>query len=300
MNAPAKIPAIRTIAPAPTKLPSPVVKPHAVTPIAIGRGDYPKAILQATTANFRVYADPGLGADGVTIAKGVLDLCERDFTTIKGYFGGIKPPNLPLSVVIVDLTNSKTGACGGTAPVGGGAYHCGCDAVLIYCDVKRTPKPDPQFTEFLNVAEFVEVFEAAQNKGWDCSASNGEGLSRVLATVLYPDEVTGADAWLDGGRPDWVNRTNPSDNNDISNGCSVLFLNYLRYQLGHPWNMIVQAAAPTLAGTYSKLTGDTRDPFPTFKALLDLAFPSNPSGLTADNPFPITIAMGAPMSRRSD
>jgi hypothetical protein len=309
MNPQPKFPSIKPNVPAPIKLPSPAVKPPAATPITIGRGDFPKAVLQGNTATFRVYADPGLGADGATIAKSVLAVCERDYTTIKGYFGGITPRNLPYSVVIVDLSQSTAGACGGTHPITGGAYHCGCDAVTIYCDVQRTPTLDPQFTEFLNVAEFVEVLEAAQNKGWVCSASNGEGLSRVLAGLLYPDqvpEVATAASWLDGGRPDWVNHTNPTDTNDLSNGCSVLFLNYLRYQLGHPWNMIVQSASSTLAGTYKLLTKDNQDPFPAFKALLDLAFPSAPSGLTDDNPFPIAIEevthrrAGAQMIRRGD
>jgi hypothetical protein len=261
--------------------------------VTIGHGDFPDAALQGTTANFKVYAHPALGADGVTIAKGVLALCEKDYTTIKGYFGGIKPPRLPFNVVIVDLTNASVGACGGTSPAGGGAYHCDCGGIDIYCDVKTTPYADPKFTEFLNVAELVEVFEAVQNKGWDCSASNGEGLSRVLATALYPDELNGfnsASVWLDDeDRPDWINNNNPTDDFDVSNGCSVLFLNYLRYQLGHPWNMIVQAAAPTLAETYSKLTGDYQDPFPPFKALLNLKFPSAPSGLNTDNAWPIEL-----------
>jgi hypothetical protein len=284
---------MKSPAPALSKAPPPALKSNPVTSIRIGHGDFPNAVLQGTTPHFKVYADPGLGTDGMTIAKGVLGLCERDYTTIKGYFGGINPPYLPFNVIIADLTHSKVGACGGTAPVGGGAYHCGCDGIHIYCDVKRTPSPDARATEFLNVAEVVEVFESVQNQGWNCSSSNGEGLSRVLATTLYPDQLDGYDsahAWLDGGRPDCVNRTNPSDTLDVSNGCSVLFLNYLRYQLGHPWNMIVQAAAPTLAGTYLKLTHDKRDPFPTFKALLDLTYPSVPSGLTTDNPWPLEVA----------
>ncbi len=86
-------------------------------------------------------------------------------------------------------------------------------------------------------AEIVEVFSAAQGGDWDCGASNGEGLSRVLATELYPAELDGyttAADWLDGGRPDDVNQTNPTDQDAVSNGCAVLFLNYMRYQEGHP------------------------------------------------------------------
>jgi hypothetical protein len=143
----------------------------------------------------------------------------------------------------------------------------------------------------LLVAELVEVFEAAQNLGWDCGASNGEGLSRVLATALYPAELDGyttAAAWLDTpNRPDWVNNNNPTDQDAISNGCSVLFLNYLNSQLGYGWDQIAKAGASTLAQTYTKLTGN-QDGWNQFRQQLDGNFPlGTPSGLTTDNPYPL-------------
>lgn len=206
-----------------------VFRPRAVRAFGppIQHGDFPNGVRQGTTAHFKVYYDPPLGA---TIANGVLAACERDYNTIAGCFGGITPPVLPCSVVIADLAHTTVGACGGTEPAGGGACHCGCGDVDSYCDVKVTPSVDPKFTEFLSVDEIVELFEAAQGRGWDCDASNGEGPStRVVATALYPGELGDfhtADAWLDGGRPDFVNQTDPRDQNGISNGCAVLFLNY--------------------------------------------------------------------------
>jgi len=102
----------------------------------------------------------------------------------------------------------------------------------------------------LMIAELVEVFEALQGAGWDCGASNGEGLSRILATELYPaalDGFTTATDWLDTpDRPDFVNQTDPSDTNFVSTGCAVLFLNWLHYQLGYDWTAIVGAGGPTL------------------------------------------------------
>jgi hypothetical protein len=261
----------RVFAPAPRRAPGG----------AIGRGDFPNALLQGSTAHFKVYYDSSLGAAGPTIANGVLASCEGDHNTIAGYFGGITPPGLPFNVIIASLP-------------GGGAYHKGCNGVDIYCDVKTTPSVDPTFTEFLNVAEVVEVFEAAQGKGWRCDWSNGEGLSRVLATVLYPAELgefATAPTWLDQGRPDFVNSTDSTDTNPISNGCSVLFLNYLRFQLGKSWSTIAQGAGSTLAKTYANVTGDGKDPFPAFKALLDSKFPpGTSSGLTTDNPWPIKLS----------
>jgi hypothetical protein len=144
----------------------------------------------------------------------------------------------------------------------------------------------------LVVAEEVEVFSALQNSGWDCAASNGEGLSRVLATELYPAALNGfasAAQWLDtADRPDFVTNNDPSDTNYVSIGCSVLFLNYMRYQLGHSWNQIVQAGGSSLAATYQTLTGNT-DAFAPFAALLQQHFPiGQPSRLATDNPFPLT------------
>ena len=145
-------------------------------------------------------------------------------------------------------------------------------------------------SEFLNVAELVEVFEAVQAKGWDCRKSNGEGLSRVLAADLYPAEVGGfatAHVWLDSRRPNYVDRTINSDVNPTANGCAVLFLNWLHFQHGHSWRRIVAAGAPTLGKTYTELTG-RKDGFDRFRAMVDSRFPAGrPSRLAGDNPFPI-------------
>ena len=246
--------------------------------LPIGRGDVPKAILRRSTVHFNVYADPALGRTGTIVANVVSATCENAYATIGGYFGGIALSTLPVNVIISDL--------GGL-----GAYHHGCSGVDIYCHVKRKPRVVPRFTAFGVAAELVEIFEAAQSAGWNCSASNGESLSRVLSTALYPAQLNGfatAHQWLDGYRPDFVNQTAPSDSNPIANGCGVLFLNYLRYQLGYGWSQIVHSASATLGQTYTLLTGDPSDPFPAFKALLNTRFPAgSPSRLTTDNPFPI-------------
>jgi hypothetical protein len=61
----------------------------------------------------------------------------------------------------------------------------------------------------------------------------------------------------------------------------------MRFQLNRSWTDIISAGAPTLAGTYTNLTGKN-DGFTTFKALLDQKFPpGTPSSLTTDNPFPL-------------
>jgi hypothetical protein len=231
------------------------------------------ANLMGTTTHFEVYANPSLGVDGVHDAQGVLAKCEMDYATVSGYFG--ESASIQFRVVL--FANP------------GGAYHLGCAATDLFCDAKTGPA-DPDFSEFLNVAEFVEVFEAVQNGGWDCGKSNGEGLSRVLATDAYPQELDGfatARAWLDSPRRNFVDHTLDSDTDSAANGCSVLFLNWLRFQLNHSWTQIAGAAAPTLGETYTKLTGKN-DGFKQFESLINQHFPKGqPSGLTTDNPFPI-------------
>jgi len=193
------------------------------------------ANLQGKTAHFEAYLDPALGAAGVQDAHGVLAKCESDYATESGYFGGIAAG--PFRVVL--FANP------------GGAYHFGCDATDLFCDARTAPA-DGDFSEFLNVAEFVEVFEAVQAGGWDCGKSNGEGLSRALATDAYPKQLDGfatAGAWLESARQNFVDHTFGSDTDSAANGCSVLFLNWLRFQLNHSWAEIVGAAAPTLGET---------------------------------------------------
>lgn len=90
---------------------------------------------------------------------------------------------------------------------------------------------DADLVRMLTVAEADEVMMAARGTGWNCGASHGEGLSRVLATERYPAELNGyasAANWLDGGRPDWVNNTESTDRDYVSIGCSTLFLNFPR------------------------------------------------------------------------
>jgi hypothetical protein len=234
--------------------------------------DYP-TVLRGSTPHFTVYYDPGLGAAGATIADGVLASCESEYAVLQSFFG-VSPSSFNI-IIAAGI---------------GGAYHYGCSATDLYCDAQTSPL-DVDHTRMLVVAEEVEVFSALQGAGWDCGASNGEGLSRVLATLLYPAELDGftsAASWLDTpDRPDFIDSNDPTDRNYVSIGCSVLFLNWLRQELTYGWQAIVAAAAPTLAQTYTNLTGQT-DGFARFSTQLAARFPiGTPSGVTGDNPFPL-------------
>jgi hypothetical protein len=244
----------------------------------VGFRDYPRAVLHGSTEHFNVYYSPPLGSVGQQIASAVVGVCERDYARISRIFGGITPAGLPLNIVLARLPQA-------------GAYHYGSAAATLYCGVRTAPSVTPAFSSFLALTQLVDVFEASHARGWNSGASNGEGLSRVLAAERYPAQIAGfstAAAWLNHGRPDFVNRTDHSDSNPLSIGCDVLFLNYLRHQLGYRWRHIVAAAGRNLSITYLRLTGDPSNPFPPFAALLASRFPvGRQAVLATDNPFPI-------------
>ena len=142
------------------------------------------------TTNFVVSYDSSLG-NGLAIAQSVLVSCEPDLATLSTLFGGIMPPaaSLPFQIMLV--------------PGGGGASHPGCasTAISVYCNVNTDPVGVPAIV----VAEEAEVFMAVQNLGVNCGYSNGEALSRVMATVLYPTR-----RWLFSVGNGWLNSANPS------------------------------------------------------------------------------------------
>jgi len=249
-----------------------LVKPGEQAPAAEAPalGPYTK---QGSTANFDVYYDNSLGANGQNLAKAVLANCEADLFALRGWFGGVNPGHFS---VYIDR---------GTF----GAYHATRPATEIHCAAFNGT--DGAQTNMLNVAEADEVMMAVQNVGWNCGASAGEGLSRVLATQRYPAELDGfasASSWLNSARPDWVTNTEGTDRDYVSIGCATLFINYLRYQLHISLARIVQAGGATLQHAYQHLT-NSADAFGPFAALLQRHFPAGrPVNLgSSDNPFPL-------------
>jgi hypothetical protein len=229
--------------------------------------------------------------------------CENDYNLMANWFGGIAPPfPLPLQV---QVANAGGGASWGppiTLDPGAG---------------------DANFMRSLMVSEVTEMLMRAQGKGWFApdgsnEQSCGEGLSHFLAQQFQIVSGIGLNTafagngniWLNsaltpvvngkdyGARSDYVNTTLEYDHgNDPGSGCAVLFIYYLFTQLGFPINNII-AAAPGIAnaskclrGVFANLTGDSSDPFPFFKQLLNAAFPpSVPAaipGPNPDNPWPL-------------
>jgi hypothetical protein len=226
------------------------------------------------TEHFQVEYQRHLGYAGQVLARGVLSECEADFSQVTEWFGGLVAPHLPFRVSIVRGSF--------------GAFHNTCADTHFHC--AAFDGYNGELVEMLNMAEAVEVFSAAQNAGWDCGASNGEGLSRVLATALHPSQLDGfatAASWLNSPRANFVDRNDQTDRNPASTGCAVLFLNYLHHQLSHPWTTIVAYGRPTLAATYHALQGNN-DGWEQFSALVDARYPPDRHAhVTTDNVFPL-------------
>jgi len=229
-----------------------------------------------STAHFEVSYLTKLRSKGARFAEAILENCERDYEILSEAFGGLTPKHMPFAVQVTADDS--------------GASHSSCMGTDIAVGANSGSKIDPMRS--LMVAEADEVFMANFGHGWNCGASTGEGLSRVLANDMYPGGETAgfiaSNDWLNlKSRPNWVTRTDPSDTHYRSIGCSVLFLNWLRFQHGHSWAKIIAAGGRTLSSTYLHLTGK-RAGWEDFTAFMDAHFPRGRIyHLKTDNPFPL-------------
>jgi hypothetical protein len=231
-------------------------------------------VIRGQTARFVVWYDTTL-VNGTALADAVLGGCENDLDRMSNLFGGLlpNPASLPFTV------NLQAGA--------GSASHSTClDTTIYYPAANGSPGGVLTTID----AEVAEVMMATQNLGFNCGYSNGEALSRVLATVLYPERsvfFSVANEWLNSAtRTDYVSANDPTDQNFVSIGCGTLFLNYLAHQLNFTWQQILAAAGPTLAQTAANL--GVANAFADFSALLQAHFPAGTTtNLPDDNPFPL-------------
>ena len=176
-------------------------------------------------------------------------------------------------------------AIGGATDGTGGADHGGCDytsgAAIEVC------------AAFGISARVGALFEAELSEcsmgGKLCGVSTGEALSRWCAAVVssnaLPDFAT-APTWAQDGMPNYVDQTDPTDQNPDSTGCGMAFISWLM-SLGQTLSAVAQAMvslgeAGTLADLYQKLTSDAaNNAWPTFSS----AVQSLPGGVTSDDPF---------------
>jgi hypothetical protein len=218
--------------------------------------------------------DPTLGQPALQNSQDLVHDADRVVAANDGIFG---TTGGPVSVIVFALG----GATDGT----GGADHMGCDytsgAAIEVC------------ASFGNSARVSALFEAELSEcsmgGNLCGVSTGEGLSRWCAAVIGNNalaDFSTAPTWVADGMKDYVDQTDPTDQDADSTGCTMAFLSWLMSQ-GHMLNQIAPAMvalgdAGTLAQLYAQLIGNaSSEAWPKFRD----AVKSLPGGVTNDDPF---------------
>ena len=236
--------------------------------------DYPVTQV-GVVGNITVYYDPALGAQGLQLAEQMLNRVGGPYNDMQAFFG---IAGGAVAVVIAALSGQDNGS--------GGAYHYGCNfttGAMLYLDAtfaSTTAKP-LDLEVGLYVAELSESFMGPQNAGWNCGCSNGEALSRFCAEHETPagtmNAFATAPAWDQAGRPDWIDRTEQTDQDSVSIGCGMVYLYWMR-SLGFSISQIVQGSSATFSANYQALTGRTT-------AYRDLLAALSSVTITSDNPF---------------
>ncbi len=172
------------------------------------------------------------------------------------------------------------GATDGT----GGADHSGCDfttgsAIEVDASFGRSDRVSALFE--------AELSECCMG-GNLCGVSTGEALSRWCAAVVGNDALSDfatAPIWFQDGMPNYVEQTDPTDQNADSTGCGMAFLSWLMSQ-GHALSDIAQGIVAlgetgTLAQLYGKLTSSpAANAWTDFQAAIQTVGP-----ITSDDPF---------------
>ncbi len=257
------------------------------------------------TAHYQVEYDSTLDQSvGQAAATALMAGIDSDFELMTSWFGGIASPWSGLMTVQIQAGNTANGGTGASWPNLGGPITL----IPGLAANSATASVNSWFVRYLLVSEVVEMFMDAQGKGWyggtwtsgGNEGSAGEGLSRFLGTqfLLLNNQSLSLTAgydiaftWLQStARADFVNHVDGTQNGFVPQvGCAILFIYYLFTQLGFTIDQIVAAGADELGSVYKNLTGDSSDPFPYFKQLLDVAFPGT-STITAgnlDDPYPL-------------
>jgi hypothetical protein len=182
-----------------------------------------------------------------------------------------------VSVIIFALDGRMDGT--------GGADHMGCDYTsgnaIEVC------------ASFGSSARVSALFEAELSEcsmgGNLCGVSTGEALSRWCAATVGNNALADfatAPQWAQDGMPDYVNKTDATDQNPDSTGCGMAFLSWLLSK-GYGLDKIAQGMvslgdSETLAQLYARLTSDVpANAWAAFQA----AIRALPNGITNDDPF---------------
>src|SRR6267154_3161568 len=221
-----------------------------------------------------VYVDPSLGGPGLQNAQDLVNDADRVANANDAIFG---TTGGAVSVIIFALGGATAGP--------GGADHGGCDYT--------TGNAIEVCASFGNSARVSALFEAELSEcsmgGNLCGVSAGEALSRWCAAQISNNalsDFTTAPTWAQDGMANYVDTTDPTDQNADSTGCGMAFLSWLMSQ-GYSLAKIAQAlvalgATGTLAQLYADLTSSpASSAWTNFQA----AVKTLPNGITSDDPF---------------
>src|SRR3984957_14300954 len=227
-----------------------------------------------------IYVDPSLGAPGLQNAKDLLADADRVVAANTAIFGA---PGAPVSVIVFALGGQTDGT--------GGADHDACNyttgGAIEVC------------ASYGNSARVSALFEAELSEcsmgGNLCGQNTGEALSRWCAADVGNNALADfatAPAWAQQGMPDFVNKTDNTDQNAISTGCGMAFLSWLQ-SLGYSLNKIAPAmvklgTSSTFAQLYAVLTGAPQAQAWTKFLAAAKALPK----IVNDDPFGQTSAKG--------
>ena len=163
-------------------------------------------------ATVTVYVDPSLGDPALQNAKELLADADRVVAANNAIFG---VPGDPVSVIVFALGGQTDGT--------GGADHDACNytngGAIEVC------------ASYGNAARVSALFEAELSEcsmgGNLCGQNTGEALSRWCAAIVGNNALADfatAPTWAQKGMPDFVNRTDNTDQNPTSTGCGMAFL----------------------------------------------------------------------------
>jgi len=221
-----------------------------------------------------VYVDPSLGKPASDNANDLVRDADRVVNANNAIFG---TNGGPVSVVIFALDGRTDGT--------GGADHMGCDyttgnAIEVCASFGRSDRVSALFD--------AELSECSMG-GNLCGVSTGEALSRWCAAVIGNNSLADfatAPQWAQDGSPDFVNKTDPTDQDPDSTGCGMAFISWLLSK-GYDLSKIAQTMVSlkdtgTLAQLYAKLTSDSAsNAWPKFQA----AIQGLPNQIASDDPF---------------
>jgi hypothetical protein len=241
-----------------------------------------KLVGTSPSGRVTVYVDPSLGQPALKNAQDLLKDGDRVVTANDGIFGTTGGP-----------VNAIVFALGGATDGTGGADHSGCDYVI-----GNNIEVDAALGNSSRVSALfeAELSECSMN-GNLCGESTGEALSRWCAAVIGNNALADfatAPQWAQDGMPDFVNKTDPTDQGTDSTGCGMAFLSWLQ-SIGFSLNLIAPAMVDlgdsgTFAQLYAKLSGDSvSNAWSKFQTAIKTLL----NGITSDDPFHAFAAAAA-------